>query len=137
MSGAVLVCLQLTVGQMEHLDRRVLHDFLLGKLDPKENRRVVRHLLSGCAPCGSLARELWTGEPVPAEIDLKAIAMKVWKRGRAFDREKERPRRWSRNWSNSRRHGSFCWYRTAGGFRRGASASYYWSARSRSALRTP
>ncbi len=72
-----------------HLDHELLHDFLRGKLDAKENRQVVRHLLSGCQPCRRLARKLWEGEPVPAEIDLAAIARKVWQRGRAFDREKE------------------------------------------------
>jgi len=53
----------------------------LGKLDRKENRRVVRHLLFGCAPGRQIARELWRGEE-PAEIDLTAIAMKVWRRAR-------------------------------------------------------
>ena len=72
-----------------HLDHELLHNFLRGKLDAKENRQVVRHLLSGCEPCRRLARKLWQGEPVPAEIDLAAIARKVWQRGRAFDREKE------------------------------------------------
>ena len=74
---------------MKHLDRRALHDFLLGKLGAKENRQVVRHLLSGCGPCRRIARELWRGEEAPAEIDLTAIAQRVWERGRAFDREKE------------------------------------------------
>ena len=73
---------------MEHVDRRVLHDFLLGKLGAKQNREVVRHLLSGCEPCRQLAREIWVGDPVPPEIDLKAIAMGVWRQGRMFDQEK-------------------------------------------------
>ena len=73
---------------MKHLDRSVLHDFLRGKLGRKENREIVRHLMAGCEPCRRLARELWQGEPVPAEIDLTAIAMKVWQRGQAFDQEK-------------------------------------------------
>ena len=73
---------------MEHLDREVLYDFLLGKLGPKQNRQVVRHLLSGCEPCRRLARQLWVGDPVPSEIDLHAIAMNVWRQGRIFDREK-------------------------------------------------
>ena len=73
---------------MTHLDRDVLHDFLRGKLGRKKNREIVRHLMAGCEPCRRLARELWQGEPLPAEIDLAAIARRVWTLGQAFDREK-------------------------------------------------
>ena len=73
---------------MDHLNRQVLLDFFLGKLGRKANRDVVRHLLSGCEPCRRVARELWVGEPEPAEFDLKAIAMEVWRQGRIFDQEK-------------------------------------------------
>ena len=72
-----------------HLDRELLRDFLGGKLGREKNREIVRHLLGGCEPCRRLGRELWPGRPEPHEVDLKAIAMGVWKRGRAFDREKE------------------------------------------------
>ena len=72
-----------------HLDREVLFDFLLGKLGPRRNREVVRHLLTGCEPCRKVSREVWEGEAVPAEIDLSAIAASVWEHGRAFDRERE------------------------------------------------
>ena len=73
---------------MEHLDREVLYDFLLGRLGTKQNRQVVQHLLSGCEPCRQMARELWAGEPEPAEIDLEAIAMEAWRQGRLYDQEK-------------------------------------------------
>ena len=72
-----------------HLDREVLYDFLLGKLASHQNREVVRHLLTGCATCRKVTREVWEGEEVPADIDLSAIAADVWKQGRAFDKEKE------------------------------------------------
>ena len=72
-----------------HLDREVLYDFLLGKLGSQQNRRVVRHLLTGCETCRKVSREVWDGESPPAEIDLSAIASAVWKQGRAFDKERE------------------------------------------------
>lgn len=72
-----------------HLDREVLYDFLLGKLASHRNRQVVRHLLTGCEACRKVSREVWEGTTPPEEIDLSAIAAQVWKRGRAFDREKE------------------------------------------------
>lgn len=72
-----------------HLDREVLFDFLLGKLDLQQNRAVVRHLLTGCATCREISREVWEGTQAPPEIDLSAIAAEVWKQGRAFDKEKE------------------------------------------------
>ena len=72
-----------------HLDREVLFDFLLGKLDLQQNRAVVRHLLTGCETCRQVSREVWEGAQVPPEIDLSAIAAKIWRRGRAFDKEKE------------------------------------------------
>ena len=73
---------------MKHLDRELLHDFSLGNLGKKKTREIVRHLLSGCEPCRRLARELWAGESVPAELDLNAIARRVWERGRCLEREK-------------------------------------------------
>ncbi len=71
-----------------HLDREVLFDFLLGKLDLHQNRAVVRHLLTGCETCRQVSREVWEGTQAPPEIDLSAIAAEVWKQGRAFDRER-------------------------------------------------
>jgi tetratricopeptide (TPR) repeat protein len=72
-----------------HLDREVLNEFLLGRLGSRQNREVVRHLLSGCETCREVSRRVWEGEAVPADIDLSAIAARVWEQGRAFDREKE------------------------------------------------
>ncbi len=72
-----------------HLDREVLFDFLLGKLDLHRNRAVVRHLLTGCESCRQVSREVWEGTQAPPEIDLSAIAAEVWRQGRAFDKEKE------------------------------------------------
>ena len=72
-----------------HLDREVLYDFLLGKLGAQRNREVVRHLLTGCETCREVSRDVWEGAEVPADIDLSAIAARVWEQGRAFDRERE------------------------------------------------
>ena len=72
-----------------HLDREVLYDFLLGKLGTNQNRKVVRHLLTGCEACRQVSREVWEGVELPDSIDLSAIAARVWEQGRAFDRERE------------------------------------------------
>jgi tetratricopeptide (TPR) repeat protein len=43
----------------EHPARRVLEQFMRGELRPAERRRVVRHLLAGCAQCSAVTRRLW------------------------------------------------------------------------------
>lgn len=43
-----------------HRERELLRRFLLGKADARENRAVVRHLLSGCGTCLQETRHLWS-----------------------------------------------------------------------------
>lgn len=43
----------------EHLERSVLDRFRRGELTASENRRVVRHLLSGCAECRGITASWW------------------------------------------------------------------------------
>jgi hypothetical protein len=49
---------------IEHLD-----GFMRGELTAAERRRIVRHLLTGCADCKRVTGHLWSlGEPAFAEI---------------------------------------------------------------------
>lgn len=43
----------------DHIGAAVLHDFLLGRLEHSANRRIVRHLLSGCRECHEVAEGFW------------------------------------------------------------------------------
>ncbi|HEV8582207.1 MAG TPA: hypothetical protein VGX68_24315 [Thermoanaerobaculia bacterium] len=48
----------------DHPDAQLLERFMRDEVDEEERRRVVRHLLSGCAPCVGVTRRLWgLGEP--------------------------------------------------------------------------
>jgi len=44
----------------DHPDRDLLERFMRGEAAAEERRRVVRHLLAGCAPCQQVTRALWS-----------------------------------------------------------------------------
>jgi tetratricopeptide (TPR) repeat protein len=43
----------------EHPDPQLLERFMRNAAEPAERRRVVRHLLAGCARCAAMTRRLW------------------------------------------------------------------------------
>lgn len=46
-----------------HPTREYLERFLRGELRPPDSKRLVRHLIAGCARCLREARRLWTARP--------------------------------------------------------------------------
>ncbi|HEY0515315.1 MAG TPA: hypothetical protein VGH73_25685 [Thermoanaerobaculia bacterium] len=56
----------------DHPDAQLLERFMRNAVDAPERRRVVRHLLAGCARCGTVTRRLWNlGEAgTNVEMDL-------------------------------------------------------------------
>jgi tetratricopeptide (TPR) repeat protein len=65
-----------------HPTRQDLESFVLGDLDPEENRRVLRHLLAECAECREAAGSLWQAAsgvartmelPPPAMLEIGAV----------------------------------------------------------------
>jgi len=63
----------------DHPDPHLLARFMRNAADAPERRRVVRHLLAGCARCAAVTRQLWdlgeppVRQPVPQERDLPRL----------------------------------------------------------------
>jgi tetratricopeptide (TPR) repeat protein len=52
-----------------HPTRAELEDFMLGKLSQRDSRRVILHLLPGCAQCQEVTSAFWyVGEEMPVEM---------------------------------------------------------------------
>lgn len=54
-----------------HPEAHLLERFMRNEVQGKERRRIVRHLLAGCAECVKVTRRLWSfaeGRGVPAEL---------------------------------------------------------------------
>jgi hypothetical protein len=50
----------------DHPDPQLLERFMRNEASVEERRWIVRHLLAGCAQCGTITRRLWElGEPGP------------------------------------------------------------------------
>ena len=58
----------------DHPDQDLLERFMRNQAGAQELRRVVRHLLAGCARCSAVTRRLWSlGEALPAERPSPAV----------------------------------------------------------------
>ena len=49
---------------MDHPSEEILERFAAGKATSEESRKVVAHLLKGCAPCAKKLRALMQPDPV-------------------------------------------------------------------------
>ncbi|HEY0554841.1 MAG TPA: hypothetical protein VGG20_11285 [Thermoanaerobaculia bacterium] len=53
--------------ERKHLERSLLKDFLRGTLPREQVRFLVRHLLSGCPDCTSVASSVYREHPFSLE----------------------------------------------------------------------
>jgi len=58
----------------EHPDRDRLERFLADRLESDERRAVVRHLLTGCAECTALTREIWASSGLGPPLERSSGA---------------------------------------------------------------
>lgn len=57
----------MTTRKEDHPDPQLLERFMRNEAEAPERRRVVRHLLAGCARCSALTRRLWSFGEEPTE----------------------------------------------------------------------
>jgi hypothetical protein len=57
--------------KLQHLDRHLLRDFLRGTLPREQTLFLVRHLLSGCPDCTSVASSVYWEHPVSRDWETE------------------------------------------------------------------